>query len=73
MDTSLLLRASDFSGVHSALIFRLALEREEIRMKPEKMLLYYEECVMGNCYPKALEEMCLDILAGKVQIKAVKK
>ena len=65
---SLLRLASARFSIHPALIFKLALDREEVRMHPQNARELYEDCAIGDSYPTSVEDFALDVLAGIVKI-----
>jgi hypothetical protein len=66
---SLLLLASQRINVHPALIFKVALDRAEVRMNPQNARELYEECAISDVYPTVVEDFALSILAGQIKVK----
>jgi hypothetical protein len=56
-------------NVHTAIIFKAALNKAEIRRHPKNMRMWYDDCLFEDKFPPEVEDFALDLLAGRIKIR----
>lgn len=67
----LLIATARKTNILSAQLFKDAYDYNEIRMYPEDIMFEYEESLITDTLPKIVEDYCLDIFAGRIQIQDI--